>query len=58
MHEHILLYVHNNYALCIMGTVDGCGYDDQHKCTIVTLVGRASFSPNLTSVALTTCSDA
>ena len=35
-----------------MGTVDGCGYDDQRKCTIVTLVGRASFSPNLTDLLL------
>ena len=22
------------YALCIMGMVDGCGYHGQHKCTI------------------------
>ena len=28
------IYMHNNYVLCIMGTVDGHGYDGQHKCTI------------------------
>ena len=50
-----------HYALCIMGIVNGCGYDGQHKCTIcdtcrpchlILSTLKPVFSPNSTNVLL------
>ena len=55
---HMNTYMHNYYALCIMGMVDGRGYKGQHKCTICdacrpcnsSKCTKASFSPKSTDL--------
>ena len=60
--------MHNDYASCTMGRVDGYGYDSQYKCTvcdvcrpchsILSVLKPVFFAEFDRSVALTTRSDA